>query len=48
MIHDDDFPVDRRDLLPYTYPTVEELKKLGCYSVCLGSFIPWDYRKQTR
>lgn len=48
MISGDDFPVNRRDLLPYTYPTVEELKKLGCYSVCLGSFIPWDYRKQTR
>ncbi len=47
MIHSEDFPVDRRDLLPYTYPTQGELRKLGCYSICLGSFIPWDYKKQT-
>lgn len=48
MLHSADFPVDRRDLQPYTYPTPEELKKLGCYSICLGSFIPWDYRPQTK
>lgn len=39
--------IDKRDLTPYTYPTAEELKKLGYYSVCLGSFIPWDYRANT-
>lgn len=48
LIHSESSPVDKRDLLPYTYPTADELKKLGCYSVCLGSFIPWDYRKQTK
>lgn len=39
--------VDKRDLTPYTYPTVEELTELNYFSVCLGSFIPWDYRANT-
>jgi len=47
MIHSPEFPVDRRDLLPYTYPTAKELRGLNCTSICLGSFIPWDYTKNT-
>ena len=39
--------IDPRDLIPYTYPSVEELEKLQYYSICLGSFIPWDYKKNT-
>lgn len=39
--------VDPRDLTPYTYPTPEELERLQYYSICLGSFIPWDYRANT-
>lgn len=42
----DDFPVQPRDLLPYTYPEMRELKRLRYNSVCLGSFIPWDVKKQ--
>jgi N-acetyl sugar amidotransferase len=42
----DDFDVDPRDLLPYTYPKMRDLKKLNYRSVCLGSYIPWDVKKQ--
>jgi len=45
MISGDD-PLDSRDLEPYTYPTTKELRALGCESVCLGSFIPWDVKQQ--
>jgi N-acetyl sugar amidotransferase len=43
-----DFALDPRDLAPYTYPSVRDLKKLGCRSVCLGSFIPWDVKRNTQ
>ena len=42
----DDFDVQPRDLLPYTYPQMRDLKKLRYNSVCLGSYIPWDVKKQ--
>jgi len=41
-----DFDLDPRDLFPYTYPSLRDLKKLRYRSVCLGSFIPWDTRRQ--
>jgi N-acetyl sugar amidotransferase len=47
MIHTPEHPVDRRDLLPYTYPSLKELKAINYCSICLGSFIPWDYVKNT-
>ncbi len=47
MINSEEDPIDKRDLIPYTYPELSELQKMDYYSVCLGSFIPWDYRKQT-
>ena len=47
MIDRPDDPVDKRDLIPYTYPDVKELKALRYCSVPLGSFIPWDYTKNT-
>ena len=37
-----------RDLLPFTYPAAQDLKKLGVKSVPLGSYIPWDVREQTK
>ena len=43
-----DFPLDPRDLAPYTYPSVRDLKRLGCRSVCLGSFVPWDVKRNTQ
>ena len=40
-----DFDLDPRDLKPYTYPEMRDLKKLKYRSVCLGSYIPWDVKK---
>ncbi len=38
--------VDERDLEPFKYPPLTDLKKLGYRSVCLGTYIPWDVKKQ--
>ncbi len=48
MINSPENPVDKRDLLPYTYPSRKELRDIDCASICLGSFIPWDYTKNTK
>ncbi|MGE0483651.1 MAG: N-acetyl sugar amidotransferase [Gammaproteobacteria bacterium] len=42
----EDFDLDPRDLAPYTYPKLRDLNRLGYRSVCLGSFIKWDVKKQ--
>jgi N-acetyl sugar amidotransferase len=42
-----DFNFDYRDLKPFTYPPASELRKLGVRSICLGSYIRWDVKKQT-
>jgi N-acetyl sugar amidotransferase len=47
MINSKENPIDKRDLIPYTYPPIKDLKELGCVSVPLGSFIQWDYTKNT-
>jgi len=39
--------IDERDLKPYTYPRLKELRKLNYRSVCLGSYIPWDVKRQS-
>lgn len=31
-----------RDLIPYTYPTDEELKRVGVTGLFLGYYLPWD------
>lgn len=38
--------VTERDLLPFTYPDVRDLRRLKVRSVCLGSYIPWDVKRQ--
>lgn len=43
-----DFDLDPRDLMPYTYPPLRDLKRLRYQSVCLGSFIPWDTKRQSQ
>ena len=43
-----DFDLDPRDLLPYTYPALRDLKRLRYQSVCLGSYIPWDAKRQSQ
>jgi len=48
MINTPEEPIDKRDLYPYTYPNLSDLKKMDYYSVCLGSFIPWDYKANTK
>jgi len=40
--------VDERDLKPYSYPPLKDLRRIGYRSVCLGSFIPWDVKKQAK
>ena len=37
-----------RDLSPYKYPKLRELKKIGYKSICYGSFINWDPVRQTK
>ena len=44
---DKDFDLDKRDLIPYSYPELRDLKRLRYRSVCLGSFIPWDVASQS-
>lgn len=38
--------LDERDLKPFTYPPLKDLKALQYRSVCLGSYIPWDVKSQ--
>ncbi len=38
--------LDERDLEPFRYPDLTDLKNLGYRSVCLGSYIPWDVKMQ--
>ncbi|TSA38385.1 MAG: N-acetyl sugar amidotransferase [Porphyromonadaceae bacterium] len=40
--------VDARDLQPFRYPSLKELRKIDYRSVCLGSFVPWDVKKQSQ
>ncbi len=47
MLNAEEGGVDKRDLIPYTYPPLRDLKAIGYQSVCLGSFIPWDYTVNT-
>jgi len=41
-----DGDVTMRDLEPFAYPPVAELRKLHVRSVCLGSYMPWDVKRQ--
>lgn len=36
------YGLDKRQLLPYEYPTDEELKRVGVTGLFLGHYIPWD------
>ncbi len=48
MINSPEDPLDPRDLNPYTYPPLKELKRIGYHSVCLGSYIPWDVKENVK
>lgn len=34
--------IEQKHLIPYTYPSNEELKKVGVTGLFLGYFLPWD------
>lgn len=34
--------VEQRHLIPYTYPTDEELSRVGVTGIFLGHYLPWD------
>ena len=40
--------VTLRDLEPFRYPPREALRQLGYRSICLGTYVPWDVKEQTR
>src|ERR1043165_4501091 len=39
--------IDPRDLVPFTYPALKDLRAIKYRSVCLGSYIPWDVKTQS-
>lgn len=43
-----DSTVNKRDLAPYVYPKLEDLKKINFRSICLGSYFSWDVKEQVR
>lgn len=38
--------VTLRDLAPYAYPRLADLRSIGYRSICLGNYVPWDTRSQ--
>ena len=40
--------IDERDLKPFSYPSLKELRQINYRSVCLGSYIPWDVKNQVQ
>jgi N-acetyl sugar amidotransferase len=48
MINSEDNPIDKRDLIPYTYPDRKDIRKSKIIPLTLGSFIPWDHVEQTK
>ncbi|MFP4322570.1 MAG: N-acetyl sugar amidotransferase, partial [Anaerolineales bacterium] len=41
-----DDEVTERDLEPFIYPKLKDLMRLNYRSICLGSYIPWDVKRQ--
>ncbi len=48
MINSEEHPIDRRDLMPYTYPSRKDIRRVKLLPLTLGSFIPWDHVEQTK
>lgn len=40
--------VTMRDLEPFSYPDMEELKRIRCRSICLGTYVPWDPKENSK
>lgn len=47
MISTEEKPIDKRELMPYTYPERADMRKMKILPLTLGSFIPWDHVNQT-
>jgi N-acetyl sugar amidotransferase len=43
-----DTSIDPRDMEPFFYPKLRDLKRINYRSICLGSYIPWDVKKQVQ
>lgn len=39
--------VNEQDLKPFTYPPLKELRRISYRSICLGSYVPWDVKRQS-
>jgi len=46
ILNEQDFKFNKKDLEAFTYPDEKKLAKLNLRSICLGSYIPWDVKKQ--
>jgi len=42
------FGINERDLVPYTYPRLDEISKVGVTGLFLGYFLPWDGAENAR
>jgi len=40
--------IDLKQLKPFSFPPADELKKINLRSVCLGSYIKWNVKKQSK
>lgn len=40
--------INQRELKPFMYPPLSELRKIGYRSVCLGSYVAWDVKRQVQ
>ena len=38
--------VDEKDLNPFRYPPLKDLQNINCRSICLGTYVPWNVRRQ--
>lgn len=40
--------IDKRELKPYTYPEIGQLREIQSKSVCLGSYIKWNPKENSK
>jgi N-acetyl sugar amidotransferase len=40
--------VEMRDLEPFVYPDIKDLKGIGYKSICLGSYVKWNPKEQSK
>ena len=40
--------IDKRDIDPFRFPSQEELNKHNILGIYLGSYVPWDVKKQVK